>query len=182
MKKLSWIVLLLSPTLSIAGPTKNVIPVLDREPYVDQAVEEAPLTAGECETSIEAPVGFVIESASFRAATLPSSTSPELGNFSGLEQEVFLRVTTGAVPGDFYYPTANNTYVWRPTPNISPLALSTAFSNSMSTRLYPDAGTAITLSVKVNNPDSTTHPAFDSCTLWVSGYLIDSEVKSGLSP
>ncbi len=182
MKKLPWVILLLSSTVTFAAPAKKVFPVLDREPYVDQAVENSPLTPGVCETSIQAPVGYVIESVSFRAATLPSSLSPELGNYSGLEQEVFVQVTTGGVAGNFFFPTENKSYVWRPTPYFSPPPRSTAFSNAMSTRLYPDAGTDITLSVKVNDSFSTTHPEFDSCTLWVSGYLVDKKVKSGLSP
>lgn len=102
MKKLPWVILLLSSTVTFAAPAKKVFPVLDREPYVDQAVENSPLTPGVCETSIQAPVGYVIESVSFRAATLPSSLSPELGNYSGLEQEVFVQVTTGGVAGNFF--------------------------------------------------------------------------------
>lgn len=185
MSKLFLITLWLLPTAILAGPPKDVNLVLDREPYLAQASGTL-TTPGQCEADLEVPAGLVIETVSFSAATEQTGSSPTFGNYSAFEQQAVIQVVTRGVAGSFFFPTENRTYVWRSNPMISPAMFSTAYRNSMSIRLYPDAGSAAEFSFEVNNENDFTNatdpPAFSSCTLWISGYLVDEEEKSGLSP
>ena len=181
MNRYSWMFLLLIPAVAVAAPQK-VRPTFDREPYVGTAEVVDPVSDGVCQVSFEAPRGLVIETVSYRVVTdRYTFNSPGLGDFSDYEREAVVQVTTGGVTGDYHFPTGEKTYVWNSLPGIAPFLLTTAFSNTMSARLYPDESTAVVLSFRVNASDYSYLPELESCTLWVSGYRVKS-VRSGLGP
>ena len=58
----------------------------------------------------------------------------------------------------------------------------TRYRNTMSVRLYPDAGSVVSLSIDLIDPHNVIQSAsFNSCTLCASGYLI-GDIDSGLGP
>jgi hypothetical protein len=181
MHRYFWMFLLVVPAVAVTAPQK-VRPIFDREPFVAEAVEASPATDGVCEVSIVAPRGVVIETVSYRAVTAPFASHPTgFGDYSAFEREAVLQVTTGGVTADFHFATDDRTYVWRSQPMVSPFSLSTAFSNTLSARLYPDEESSIDLAFRVNDSDYSHLPELESCTLSLSGYRVHW-VRSGLGP
>ena len=181
MNRYFWMFLLIVPAVAVAAPQK-VRPILDREPFVAEAVETSPPTDGVCEVSIVASRGTVIETVSYHAVTAAFASHPAgFGDYSDFEREAVLQLTTGGVTADFHFAADDRAYVWRPQPMVSPFSLSTAFSNTMSARFYPDEETSVVLSFRVNDSDYSHLPELESCTLSLSGYRVQW-VRSGLGP
>ena len=114
------------------------------------------------------------------------------GDTRHFDDNVAVSVTTGqqsAVTGEFHFPTENKKFMYRS--GFSPPDPVTEYRNTMSVRLYPDAGSVVSLSISLFNPDdilvarprSSEHyfGSLRSCTLWASGYLV-GDIDSGLGP
>jgi hypothetical protein len=162
-------------TVNSGGIPLPVEQTLSRQAYLGQTGASDTSVNNRCEAELTAPAGLVIETLSFFA-----ETDWDTRHF---DEYVTVSVTTdlsSRVTGQFHFPTANKVYWFREP--ISPYSPVTRYRNTMSLRLYPDEGSLVRLSVEIINPDDLFESyAFNSCNLWVSGYLIQDS-NTGLGP
>ncbi len=162
-------------TVTTGGSPLPTAQTLVREPFLGQTAGSDTSTNRRCEAEFNAPPGLVIETLSFVAEAD--------GDTRHFDDNVAVSVTTGqqsAVTGEFHFPTENKKFMYRR--GFSPPDPVTEYRNTMSVRLYPDAGSVVSLSIRLFKPDDILEPAsFNSCTLWASGYLV-GDIDSGLGP
>ncbi len=162
-------------TVTTGGSPLPTVQTLVREPFLGQTAGSDTSANRKCEAEFTAPAGLVIETLSFVAETE--------GDTRHFDDYVAVGVTTdleSAVTGAFHFPTENKKFMFRS--GFSPPDPVTKYRNTMSVRLYPDAGSAVSLSISLINPDNVIESAsFNSCSLWVSGYLV-GDTDSGLGP
>ena len=162
-------------TVTTGGSPLPTVQTLVREPFLGQTAGSDTSTNRKCEAEFAAPPGLVIETLSFVAESV--------GDTRYFDDYVAVSVTTGqesSVTGAFHFPTENKKFMFRS--GFSPTDPVTRYRNTMSVRLYPDAGSVVSLSISLINPDNVLESAsFNSCTLWASGYLV-GDIDSGLGP